>query len=239
MGVQALSPELAVETLDVTVVRGFSRSREVEDDALVVGPKIEISGDEFAAIVNTNGGRVTDLAAHPLKRLDNILTLVAEACIDCRREAREGVDYRQHPDLAAGGQLVVNEVHRPDVVGMGRFRAIGPQLRLDASPGDLVAKLEVHLLVKAIDSLRINRPAVTPDQDMHTPIAVAHPCLADVFDLQLQFGLLAAPGLVDIKRPVNLQHRTCAPDRNLPVCLDRVDKLAPAGRLQSFFDSTS
>lgn len=57
MGVQALSPELAVETLDVTVVRGFSRSREVEDDALVVGPKIEISGDEFAAIVNTNGGR--------------------------------------------------------------------------------------------------------------------------------------------------------------------------------------
>jgi len=68
---------------------------------------------------------------------------------------------------------------------------------------------------------------------MNATITVTHPCLADVFDLQLQLGLLAARGLVDIKRPVNLQHRTCAPD------LDRVDKLALAGRLQSFFDSTS
>jgi hypothetical protein len=74
---------------------------------------------------------------------------------------------------------------------------------------------------------------------MNAPIAIPHPRLADVLDLQLQFGLLAAPRLVDIKRPVDLQHRTCAPDRDLPVGLDRVDKLALAGKLQSFFDSTS
>ncbi len=122
---------------------------------------------------------------------------------------------------------------------MGRFRALSPQLRFDPSLRNLVAELEVHLLVKAIDSFRIDRPSVTSEQDMNTAIAVAHPCLADVPDLQLQLGLLAAPGLVDIQRPIDLQHRTCAPDRDLPVRRDRVDKLALAGRPQSFFDSTS
>ena len=125
------------------------------------------------------------------------------------------------------------------MVGMGGFRAIRPQLRLDPTLGNLIAKLEVHLLVKAIDSLRIDGPPVAPQQHVHTTVAVAHPRLANVLDPQLQFGLLAAPGLVDIQRPLDLQHRTCTPDRDLPVRLDRVDKLALAGRPQSFFDRTS
>ncbi len=65
---------------------------------------------------------------------------------------------RQNPDLATRCQVVMNEVHRPDMVGMGRFRAVSPQLRLYPALGNPVAELEVHLLVKTIDSLRIGRP---------------------------------------------------------------------------------
>lgn len=202
VSVQALSPELAVETLDVAVVRRLAWAREVEHDTLMVGPQIKISGDEFTAIIDANGRRITDLPAYSFERLDHILAPVVEACIDCWREAREGIDHRQHPDLAPGGQLVMNEIHRPDVIGMGRLRPVGSQLRLDPTLGNLVAELQVHLLVKATDLLRVDGPAVTLDQDMHTPIAVAHPCLADVFDLQLQFGLLAAPGLVESDRSI-------------------------------------
>lgn len=68
---------------------------------------------------------------------------------------------------------------------MGRFRAVGSQLSLDPTLGNLVAELEVHLLVKTIDSLRINRPSITPEQDMDATITVAHARLADVPDLQL------------------------------------------------------
>ena len=91
----------------------------------------------------------------------------------------------------------MNEIHRPEVIGMGRLRPVGSQLRLDPMLGNLVVEPQVHLRVKAIDSRRVDRPVVTLDQDTHTPIAVAHPCLADVFDLQLQFGLLAAPEHTD------------------------------------------
>lgn len=132
----------------------------------------------------------------------------------------------------------MNEIHRPDMVGMGRLRAVSPQLRLDPALGNLVAELEVHLLVKTIDWLRVHGPAFTLDKNMHTPVAVAYPRLADILDLQLQLSLLATPGLVDIERAVDFQHRACTPDRNLPVRLDRVDKLALAGRPQSFLEST-
>ncbi len=230
MGVQALGPELAIETLDVAVVRRLARPREVEHDTLVISPEVKVPGDKFTAIIDADSGGITDLTAYPLQRLYHVFALVVEAGVDCRREAREGVDYRQHPNLATRCQLVMNEVHGPDMVGMGGFRAIRPQLRLDPSFGNLVAELEVHLLVKAIDSLRIDGPPVALEQDMNTTITVTHSRLADVPDLQLQLGLLAAPGLVDIKRPIDLQYRTCAPDRDLPVHFDRVDKLALAGR---------
>lgn len=129
----------------------------------------------------------------------------------------------------------MNKVHRPDVVEMRWLRSVSPQLCLDPALGNLVAELKAHLLVKAIDSFRIDSPAVTPEQNMDTTVSIADTSLADVLDLQLQFGLLAVPGLVDLKRPVDLQNRARAPDRDLPVRLDHVDKLAFAGRPQSFF----
>jgi hypothetical protein len=74
---------------------------------------------------------------------------------------------------------------------------------------------------------------------MHAPISIPNPCLANVSDPQLQFSLLAAFRLVDIERPVDLQHRTGPAGGYLPVGPDLVDKRTLAGRLQSFFDSTS
>lgn len=43
----------------------------------MVGPQIKVSGDELAAIVHTNSGRVPDLTAYPFERLHHILALQA------------------------------------------------------------------------------------------------------------------------------------------------------------------
>lgn len=102
----------------------------------------------------------------------------------------------------------MNEIHRVDMVEMDRLLAVSPQLRFDPALGNLVAELKVRLLVKTIDSLRSDRPAVTLQQDMHAMITVAHTRLADVLDLQ---------------------HGAGAPDRDITVCLYRVDKFALAG----------
>ena len=50
MRVQAFCPEATVESFDVGVVCWLSRPREVERDALRVGPQVKVSGDELGPL---------------------------------------------------------------------------------------------------------------------------------------------------------------------------------------------
>lgn len=52
VGVQALGAELAIETLDVAVVRRLARPGEVEHDTLVKGPQLEITRDKLTTVIH-------------------------------------------------------------------------------------------------------------------------------------------------------------------------------------------
>ena len=54
--VQALSPELPVERLDVGVVCRLPWPGEVERDVIDISPQVEIPGNEFAAIARREEG---------------------------------------------------------------------------------------------------------------------------------------------------------------------------------------
>ncbi len=82
----------------------------------------------------------------PLQCLNDILPLVTEAGIDCRREARVSVDDREHPQFLAGRQLVVNEAHGPDIVRSNGHLPIFPQLGFDSSLRRLVTQLQAKSL---------------------------------------------------------------------------------------------
>lgn len=74
VSVQALGAELAIKTLDVAVVSRLAWQGEVEHDTLVIGPKIKVSRDEFAAVIDANGRRISDLPADPLQCLKRAST---------------------------------------------------------------------------------------------------------------------------------------------------------------------
>lgn len=93
MGIQAFSPELSVEALDEGVVGWLSWPREVEHDTFVVDPQIEITGDEFGALVNPDRLGIAISAAHAFKCSNHILSTITEAGIRCRREAGERIDH--------------------------------------------------------------------------------------------------------------------------------------------------
>jgi len=84
MRVQALGPELAVKRFDERVVRRLAWPGEVERDASLVGPEIEIPGDELRAQIDADGLRITCLSAHPIERSDNVFAAIAEPRVDCR-----------------------------------------------------------------------------------------------------------------------------------------------------------
>jgi len=237
--VQALRPELAVEAFDEGVVGRLAGPAEVEHDVFLVGPKVEVTGDELAALVDPDGLWVAHLPANAFERLNDILATVAEPGGHCRGEARPGVDDRQDPDLAACRELVMHEVHRPGLVAPCRRTTIVTQLRLHPPLRHLVAELKTHLLVKTIDPLRIHIPALPLQQHMDTPIAVTHARLADLLDPLPEGGLIAAPGCVGVERPIDLQSRAGPSYRDLPGRSHLIHQPAPTIRPQSFFASTS
>jgi hypothetical protein len=68
---------------------------DVERNTALIGPQIEIPGDELGPLVNTDSLRVTDASACAIQGRNDILTPVAEPRINHWREPREGVDHRQ------------------------------------------------------------------------------------------------------------------------------------------------
>lgn len=239
MRVQALGAELAVEAFDKPVVGRLAWPREVEHDVFLIRPQIEIPANEFTAVVDPNGLRIANAPADPLQRLNDVFSSIAEAGIDHWREACEGIDDRQDTDLAPRRQLVMDKIHRPSLVAVCCRTAVLSQLRLDPPLGDLVPQLQSQLLVKTINPLGIDRPAVTPQKHVNAPVAVADAGLADLLDPMLELGLRAAPRPVDIERSVDAQGRAGTPDRHLPLAAHPVDKLPLHRRPQSFFASTS
>jgi hypothetical protein len=127
--VQALGPEAPVEGFDEGVVRRLAGPAEVQGDAVGIGPQVQVPGDELGPLIDPDGLRIAQPAAGPVQGLDHVFRPVGEPRIDHRREAAEGVDHGQDPDLAARRQLVVD-----DPKGGAKQPILWPRFRSAVSP---------------------------------------------------------------------------------------------------------
>lgn len=112
----------ALQHLRLTPRGRSSLWREVERDALLIGSEIEIAADELRALVDPDGLSIAD----------------AEPRIDGRREPGIISTMVSYPDLATGGNLVVDKVHGPGLVDLDGCGAILTQLRLQPAFGGLL-----------------------------------------------------------------------------------------------------
>src|SRR6201996_4709424 len=82
--IQALGPEASVEGFDERIVRRLARPREVQGDAVGVGPKIKIARDELGSLVDPDRGWIASPSTNLFERLNDILATVTESRIDDR-----------------------------------------------------------------------------------------------------------------------------------------------------------
>jgi hypothetical protein len=68
MCIQAFPAQLAVERLDKHIAGRLPRPREVERHAMRIGPEIQVTRDEFTALVNAYAPWIADGTANPLER---------------------------------------------------------------------------------------------------------------------------------------------------------------------------
>ena len=239
MGVQAFRPELAVERLDEAIIGRLAGAREIQGDVVCIGPEVEVAADELAAIVDPDRLRIAKLATHPFQGLHDVLAAIGEPRIGRGAVAGMDVDDGQNPQLLAQSELVMDEIHRPDLIRPSCLLAIFAQLRLHPPLGMLVPELQVQLIVNPAGLLDVHLPTLPAQQHVHATITVAHARLAYLPDPPFEAGLTRAAGLVMVARCVEPKSLAGPADRHAPSDQHPVDKLALPGRPQSFRRMTS
>ena len=146
MGVQALRPELVAKRLDEAVVGGFAGPREVQSAIVGIGPEIEIPRDELTAVGDPDRPGIAHVGTDAFRGLNDVLSAVGKSGIGRRTEPRMGVDNGQDAELLAHGELVMDEIHRPDIVRADGLLVVLAQLCLHPPLGVLVAKLKPNSL---------------------------------------------------------------------------------------------
>lgn len=116
---------------------GLPERLKSRGDAALIGPKIQVPGDEFRAVVDANDPRIANSLPGPVRVSGRRHWPCWRTADPARREPAEGVDDRQDADLAAVEQLVMQGVHGPGVVRPGLRLAILTQFGLDLPLGRL------------------------------------------------------------------------------------------------------
>ena len=117
--VEALVADLAVETLDVRVLGGFTRSDKVETDAMPVGPLVQCLAAEFGTIVDQQRNRRPVTGNEPIEDSADTQARQRGVHLIGQTAAAEVIQDVEDANAPAIGQLVRHEIHRPSLIEGG------------------------------------------------------------------------------------------------------------------------
>ena len=174
MLVQELTAKAAIEGPYERIIRWFAQAGKVRDHAALESPQVYVARYDLAALIEADGLGLAGDATYPVECRHHILSAVAVAEVEHGHVARESVDDGQNPQLSARRVLIMHEVHRPNIVRTDGYSTVIGQLRLHPPFKCLVPQLNPQLPVNPIDFLDVDAPAFAIQQDMDTPVALAH-----------------------------------------------------------------
>jgi len=180
VGDQAFRPELTVEAFDERIIRGLARPREVQRDAVFIGPTIQRLRDELRTIIDPDGARGTEDPCDPIHGLDHLLAPNALIDVNGQSFPSVGIDHSQRTQASAVEQGVRDKVHRPHLIGCERRRLPLPPRSADVPARPFEPQTQAIFPVQPVDPLVVHDPPFTTKQDVDPEIAVAHPGLRDV-----------------------------------------------------------
>ncbi len=114
--VQAFVAKLAVEALDVGILRGLAWLVEDVAHALGLGPGHEGSARELWPLVGSHGLRVAPEPRNLVEHAHDVLAADAVIHSDVHALVAEVIGHGQALDAPTAGQAVADEVHAPDFI---------------------------------------------------------------------------------------------------------------------------
>jgi len=224
MVVQALVAELAVEALDVGVLRRLAGCDQLQIDPPTIGPSVHRSACELRSLVGADRpGRSPELG-DLIEHVRNVAARDPVIDRDIQALSGEVIHDRQALDAPARRERIHHEIDAPDLVRAARFsqhRAIEHDELLTPA----FAHAEARLPVEPIHPLVVCLDAFPAKQVVDPPIAESASCVREVDDPVLQRDVLrrlmdfpsercsgkphkpAGATLRDLQRLAHLHHR--------------------------------
>jgi len=154
MLVEAVVTEGAVEAFDEGVLSGFARLDVVDGDTRGLSPEMKGAAGKFGTVVGGDRGGQAAGGCQLLEDGDD--GAAADGSIDMKSQAltSEVIDQSQRAEAAAVGELVMDEVHAPALVGSGWLRQ-RHACESGQLPAAFAAQREALLAVKTLGALVI------------------------------------------------------------------------------------
>ena len=115
--VEAVVAEGGVEAFDEGVLHGFARLDVVKVDFVLHSPEVQCLSRKLGAVVHGDGSRQPAREGKFLEGLDDGGPADGGVDVDGQTLAGEVIDDVQAAEAASTGELVMNEVHAPALVG--------------------------------------------------------------------------------------------------------------------------
>ena len=193
--VEAVIAKGAVEAFDEGVLHGFAGLDVMKGHAGALSPKVKGLAGKLGTVIHGDGVGQTAGESEVFQDGDDAGS--TDGGIDMEGEALPGevVDKGEAAEAAATGELVVNEVHGPALIGSGGHG------KRDASQAgkfttQLAAQGEAFLAIEAFGALGVDDEALGFEdivEDGSTPARLEGCPMAQTF---AQSGIVAALGLV-------------------------------------------
>lgn len=114
--VEAFVPELAVETLDITVLHRATRLYQDVTNPVGLRPCHESAAGEFGSVVGSHRTRMSTKQTRPIQQPGHILATDAIVSSDVHALVAKIVCHGQTLDAPAIGQAVADKIHAPHLI---------------------------------------------------------------------------------------------------------------------------
>ncbi len=208
MNVETIVAQLPVKRLNNGMFAGFTGTDEVELDAPGEGPILTGARHEFGTLFDGEGRRTRAAYERPIKDLTD--RAPAHACGDFtdRTLATPLFDHGEHPEGAAIGERIVNDVHAP-ALGRARRCRCGPAVPRDVFPAPhLHASLQALDVRPATDTRLLDRPPLSSQQHPNACEVNARPGVCPRVNARPQRGLVIPPEPAIPGGSTELRHMT-------------------------------
>ncbi len=171
--VEQLVPKSGIKAFDLAILRRFSRINKVLTHAAQSSPLPRNETGEFGTVVRFDDLGKASFCGDALKDSDHPPRRERRVDLDRQTFSREVIDDSKKPNVASGAQGIVNEVHRPTLVG-ARRRQCAPVTKITRVALLSLRHLQSGCAVDPVKPFMIHDDVFVPTkQEVQEPVAGA------------------------------------------------------------------